>query len=344
MTADHLAHETVALRASDLAVGYHARGGRRAVLERVNVNVRAGELVCLIGPNGIGKSTLIRTLAKLQPPLWGSIVIAGADLASLRTGDVARRVGVVLTEQVALGGLTVRQIVELGRYPHTGWLGVLADADHEVVSWAIDAVGAGHLATRDFHQLSDGERQRVMVARALAQQPSLLMLDEPTAFLDVASRVELMGLLRQLTRRGTVAALLSTHDLELALRVADRLWLILPGGELVSGAPEDIVLSGAIAQAFEGPQIRFHVSDRSFRWLARGAGTALVRGNGPRAAMAAAVLEREGYSLAPAARPHYDVCIETDESGWHLLSDDGEHQGADFASLATCLRHRSSEP
>jgi iron complex transport system ATP-binding protein len=342
MTADQSPRQTPALRARDLAVGYQSRGERRAVLERVNVNVGAGELVCLIGPNGIGKSTLIRTLAKLQPLLWGSIAIAGADLTSLRTGDVARRVGVVLTERVALGGLTVRQVVELGRYPHTGWLGVLTGADHDVVSWAIDAVGARHLTTRDFHQLSDGERQRAMVARALAQEPSILVLDEPTAFLDVASRVELMGLLRQLTRGCGVAAIVSTHDLELALRVADRLWLILPGGELVSGAPEDIVLSGAIAHAFEGPQVRFHASDRSFRWLARGTGTALVRGEGVRAAMAAAVLEREGYSLAPTPGPHCDVCIETDESGWHLSPDDGEHQGADFASLATFLRHRRS--
>jgi iron complex transport system ATP-binding protein len=267
MTADHPPHETLALRARDLAVGYQSHGGRRAVLERVNLDVRAGELVCLIGPNGIGKSTLIRTLAKLQPPLRGSIAIAGADLASLRAGDVARRVGVVLTERVALGGLTVRQVVELGRYPHTGWLGMLTAADHDTVSWAIDVAGAGHLATRDVHQLSDGERQRVMVARALAQEPCILLLDEPTAFLDVASRVELMGLLGQLTRRCAVAAVVSTHDLELALRVADRLWLILPGGELVSGAPEDIVRSGAIANAFEGPQVRFDAADRSFRFV-----------------------------------------------------------------------------
>ena len=125
MTADHLPPETFALRARDLAVGYRSRGGRRAVLERVNAHVGTGELVCLIGPNGIGKSTLIRTLAKLQPPLWGSIAIAGADLSSLSAGDVARRVGVVLTERVGLEGLTVRRLVELGRYPHTAWLGRL---------------------------------------------------------------------------------------------------------------------------------------------------------------------------------------------------------------------------
>jgi len=345
MTGDRIAHEPWALETHDLAVGYRCRGGPRAVLERVNAHVGTGELVCLIGPNGIGKSTLIRTLAKLQPPLWGSIAMSGTDLASLSPADVAKRVGLVLTQRVDVEGLTVRRIVELGRYPYTDWLGRTTAADRAVVSWAIDAAGAGHLANRDFHQLSDGDRQRVMIARALAQEPALLLLDEPTAFLDVPSRVELMGLLRQLTRRGTIAALASTHDLELALRVADRLWLALPGGEFVSGAPEDIVLSGAISQAFEGPQVRFHVSDRRFRWLACGAGIAVVRGEGSRAAMAAAVLEREGFRIAPPGVPQCDVCIETDDSGWHLSpghgDSRGEHQGADFASLATYLRHRS---
>ena len=175
------------------------------MLERVNLTVEPGELVCLLGPNGIGKSTLMRTLARMQPALWGSVELGGTALESLSASDLARRLGVVLTERVAVESLRARQIVELGRYPHSGWLGSLTDRDHEVVSWAIDAVGANHLADRDFARMSDGERQRVMVARALAQEPVLLVLDEPTAFLDVPSRVELMGLLRRLTRGGSLA-------------------------------------------------------------------------------------------------------------------------------------------
>ena len=159
-------------------------------------------------------------------------------------------------------------------------MGGLTDRDHEVVSWAIDAVGADHLADRDFARMSDGERQRVMVARALAQEPVLLVLDEPTAFLDVPSRVELMGLLRRLTRGGSLAVIVSTHDLELALRTADVVWLLLPGGEVVTGAPEDVILSGGIATAFEGRQIRFHPEERGFRWLTGDRGTAAVRGDG----------------------------------------------------------------
>src|SRR4029079_982164 len=232
----------------------------------------------------------------MQPPLWGSVELGGHALESLSGSDLARRLGVVLTDRVAVESLRVRQIVELGRYPHSGWLGGLNARDEAVVSWALDAVGAAHLSDRDFGRISDGERQRVMVARALAQEPVLLMLDEPTAFLDVPSRVELMALLRRLTRASARAVVVSTHDLDLALRTADLIWLLLPGGEVVTGAPEDVTVSGAIAAAFEGRQIRFHPEERSFRWLTGERGSARVSGTGLRADMVRAVLEREGYT------------------------------------------------
>src|SRR5690606_33133218 len=162
--------------------------------------------------NGIGKSTLLRTLARMQPALSGTIALGGDPLESLSGFELARRLGVVLTDRVAPASLRIRQVIELGRYPHSGWLGGLDARDHDVVDWALDVVGASHLADRDVARVSDGERQRVMIARALAQEPVLLMLDEPTAFLDVSARVELMALLRRLTRAGTLAVLVTTHD------------------------------------------------------------------------------------------------------------------------------------
>jgi iron complex transport system ATP-binding protein len=329
-----------ALRTRDLAVGYRTRRTRRAVLEHVNLAVDGGELVCLLGPNGIGKSTLLRTIAKMQPALWGSVELGGADLRSVSHAELARRLGVVLTERVAVDALTVRQIVGLGRYPHSGWFGGLTDRDRGAVDWAIDAVGARHLADRDFSRLSDGERQRVMIARALAQTPVVLLLDEPTAFLDVPSRVELMGLLRQLTRERPLAVVVSTHDLELALRTADTIWLVMPGGDLVTGAPEDVVLSGAIAQAFEGRLIRFHPEERSFRLLTGSGGAASVQGSGLRAALATAVLEREGYEVVPPGAPAAPLSVHAVESGWRLWTDHGECSGTDFAALAEYLRGR----
>jgi iron complex transport system ATP-binding protein len=326
------------LQARDLAVGYRSRGARRAVLERVNVTVHPGELVCLLGPNGIGKSTLLRTLARMQPPLWGEVTLGGVALDALSASDLARRLGVVLTERVAVDALTVWRVVALGRYPHSGWLGRLSAHDGDVVDRAIDAVGARHFADRDVSRLSDGERQRVMVARALAQEPLLLLLDEPTAFLDVPSRVELIALLRRLTREQSLAAVVSTHDLELALRTADVIWLVGPGGELVVGAPEDVMLSGAVAQAFEGRQIRFHVEDRHFRWLTGERGVAAVRGTGLPAAMARAVLEREGYAIVADATAPDTLTVVVGESGWHLSTDTADHSGDTFRALATCVR------
>lgn len=331
-----------ALRTRDLAVGYRARGERRAVLERVNLAVDAGDLVCLLGPNGIGKSTLMRTLARMQPPLWGSVELGGTALESLSASDLARRIGVVLTERVAVESLPAREVVELGRYPHSGWLGGLSDRDHEVVSWAIEAVGASHLEDRDFARISDGERQRVMVARALAQEPLLLILDEPTAFLDVPSRVELMGLLRRLTRAKTLAVIVSTHDLELALRTADVVWLLAPGGEVVTGAPEDVVLAGGIAQAFEGGDVRFHAEERSFRWLTGERGSAAIRGEGMPGAMARAVLEREGYAVVNEPSTPDTLAVAVNASGWHLSSVSVDASGQNFRSLATCVRGLSS--
>src|SRR5262249_11763432 len=158
----------------------------------------AGELACVLGPNGIGKSTLLRTLAGMQPPLRGSVEVAGSDLHTLTGTELARRLAVVLTDRVDVRGLSVRRVVELGRYAYSDWRGRLGAQDRHAVDRALDAAGACHLAERDVGRLSDGERQRVMIARALAQQPQLLVLDEPTAFLDVPSRVELMSLLRRL--------------------------------------------------------------------------------------------------------------------------------------------------
>lgn len=328
------------LRADDLAVGYRQRGATRAVLERVNLSAAAGELVCLLGPNGIGKSTLLRTLVRMQAPLWGRVELDGHALDSLSVTALARKVGVVLTDRVVIDSLPARRVVELGRYPHSGWLGAMSARDHEVVDWALGAVGAAHLSERDFSRLSDGERQRVMIARALAQEPAVLILDEPTAFLDVPSRVELMGLLRQLTRDNRLAVIASTHDLELALRTADTLWLLMPGGEVVAGTPEDVVARGSIAEAFEGRHIRFNAMERSFKLQTGHRGSAAVIGQGIAASLASGVLEREGFAVAhdPDAA---DMTIEIDADGWRdRRSQTG---GADYAGLAAFARHWKGE-
>lgn len=283
---------------TNLSVGYHVpRKPAIAVVEHITVDLLAGELVCLIGPNGAGKSTLMRTLAGMQVPLAGSVSLMGDDISSLKPRELARRLSIVLTERVDVGVLSAYTLVALGRYPYTGWMGELRPEDELVVQQAITAVGAAELADRNVGELSDGERQKIMIARALAQEPAVMLLDEPTAYLDLPRRAELMTMLRRLARETGRAILLSTHDLDLALRNADRIWLLPKGGNLHVGAPEDLVLSGAFEAAFKGEGVQFDAYTGSFRSDNQAAGMVDLQGEGLPALWTLRALEREGFCV-----------------------------------------------
>lgn len=234
----------------DLTIGYRSRRRTTTVAAGLSAVARRGELTVLLGPNGCGKSTLIRTLCGLQPALAGEVSLDGADLAGIAAGDLARRVAVVLTDPVDPGLLSARELAALGRIPYLGVTGRLSREDHEIVERALTSVNARHLADRPAVDLSDGERQRVLTARALAQQPDVLVLDEPTAFLDAPSRAALTDMLRRLAREQGLTIVLSTHDLELALRHADRAWLLGRDGTLVDGTPGQLIQSGQVNSVF----------------------------------------------------------------------------------------------
>jgi iron complex transport system ATP-binding protein len=303
------------LNTHGMAIGYREpRHETRVLASDLSLTLHAGELVCLIGPNGVGKSTLIRTLAGMQTPLAGQVELAGRNLSSLSAHERAQHLAVVLTERISVGMLTSYLMVSLGRHPHTGWTGRLTAEDHEVVRWSLLAVGAEELATRPVTELSDGERQKVMIARALAQEPVLLILDEPTAFLDLPRRIEVMRVLRHLAHTTGRAILLSTHDLDLALRSADRLWLMAMDGSLIDGGPEDLVLNGGIEAAFRSERMAFDAESGSFRLSAVARGTAAVTGEGLPARWAARALERVGYRLVTSAQPA-DVQVAVSHRG-----------------------------
>ena len=239
------------LTARNLTIGYKTgKGDPKIVSESLNLDLWSGQLVCLLGPNGAGKSTLMRTLSGLQPTLSGEISIDNESLINLKPVDLAQKLSLVLTERIDAGNLTVRELVALGRTPYTGWLGSLSEIDKGKIDWAMDATDTKLYAERRMNELSDGERQKVMLARALAQDTKLILLDEPTAHLDLPNRVEMMRLLHNLARQTNKAILLSTHELDLALQAADKLWLMHPDGKLVSGVPEDLVLNGSFEAAF----------------------------------------------------------------------------------------------
>lgn len=208
-----------AITTNRLTVGY--RGHR--VVEDISLSLPCGRLVCLLGPNGAGKSTLLRTLCGFQPPIAGTVTISGSDITTMSAAKVARLVSVVLTDRPLTPSLTAAEMVGMGRAPYTGFWGRLSDDDHRLVSEAMQTVGVDSLATRRMGRLSDGERQKVMIAKALAQHTPVIVLDEPTAFLDYPSKVAVMKTLARLAHDEGKTILMSTHDLELAAQLGDEL-------------------------------------------------------------------------------------------------------------------------
>ena len=282
----------------DLSIGYRRRGRPDKALARaLNLRLRPGELVGLLGPNGIGKSTLLRALGGLQPPLAGRVLLGERDIARLMPQERARRLSLVTTAAPSPRLMSGYALVALGRHPHTDWLGRLTDADHAAIAWALDAVKGAELARQPVAELSDGQRQKLMIARALAQQSDIMLLDEPTAFLDLPRRIEIMALLKQLARTPRLAILVSTHDLDLALRNCDRLWLMSRAG-ITTGAPEDLALDGSLGATFRAEGLRFDQRRGGFTADAAKGERVYAPGESEQAIWLRRALTRAGYALA----------------------------------------------
>lgn len=241
----------VTVEAEALSIGYGKGNSARCVAEGIGFSLYEGELVLLLGRNGVGKSTLLRTLSAMQPPLAGRVSICGRDIARVSLQRLSASVSVVLTDKTFAGGLRTDEVVSLGRYPFTGFMGRLSETDRRVVHEALSAVGMLHKERDYFSRLSDGERQKVMVAKALAQESDVIILDEPTAFLDLPSRLEMLALMRRLVVERRKTVLFSTHDIEQSLPYADRLLLFSPSG-LCCRTVRDAAESGALEAIFDG--------------------------------------------------------------------------------------------
>jgi iron complex transport system ATP-binding protein len=289
---------TDALAARQLTIGHRAHGHVTTVCADITVSLRRGELVCLLGPNGAGKSTLMATLSGDLPPLAGGVALEGRALNSFSVRERAQRLAIVTTERMNAPGLTGDALVSLGRHPHTGWFGALTAADRTRIDEAFALAGAAPLRNRLVEELSDGERQRLMLARALAQADDILILDELTAFLDLPRRVEAMRTLRRLARDAGRAVLLSTHDLDLALRSADAIWLLPRGGPLAVGIPETLVLEGAFASTFRAEGVEFDLNDGNFHVVDAAGRTARVTGTEPQRRWVERALVRHGWGVA----------------------------------------------
>ena len=235
----------------NLSIGYQTKHGVKTVATNISGTIKSGELTCLLGANGVGKSTLLKTLSSFQPKTGGDILLQGRELSEYSDKQLSRLIGVVLTEKPDVRNMTVRELVSLGRSPYTGFWGTYSKDDLQVVDEAIAMVGIEALT------LSDGERQKVMIAKALAQQTPVIYLDEPTAFLDYPSKVEVLQLLSRISREADKIIFLSTHDVELALQMADTIWLMAKGEQMSIGSPKALAEQGALGRFIERDGIAF---------------------------------------------------------------------------------------
>ncbi len=328
-----------ALQTRDLSIGYpRRREGDICLARALNVRLEPGSFVGLLGPNGVGKSTLLRTLAAMQAPLAGQVLLDGEDARRMRPGDLAKALSLVLTNTPHPDLMTGFDLVALGRLPHSDWLGRLADQDRKAVQWALGAVNGQDLAGQLVTELSDGQRQKLMIARALAQETAILLLDEPTAFLDLPRRVEVMRLLKRLAHQTGRAILVSTHDLDQALRNCDQLWLMREGAMLV-GAPEDLVLDGGITETFHTDGISFDEGSGAFA-VESPAGAAIhVKGNGTPETWMRRALTRNGYRHDPAAGVA-DISLGQNGGGpeWHLTIEERLSRHHSVAEVLAALK------
>lgn len=283
------------IRINNLSIGYRSNNDTKLVASNITTTIYSGELTCLLGANGVGKSTLLRTLSAFQPRLSGEIALLSRDIQDYSDKELSTIVGVVLTDKCDIRNMSVRELIEMGRSPYTGFWGRLGKEDKRVVEEAIALVRIENLASRMVHTLSDGERQKVMIAKALAQETPVIFLDEPTAFLDFPSKVEIMQLLHSLTRSTNKTIFLSTHDLELALQIADKIWLMDREKGISTGTPEDLALSGYLSGFFARKGIVFDMETGLFRIDNRYDKKIRLVGDGQKYAMVRKALLRNGF-------------------------------------------------
>lgn len=299
------------VKIQDLSIGYPGQ----VLFENLNLSLSAGQLVCFMGPNGAGKSTLIRTIAGLQKAISGNIVFSGQDR---NPGDFTQKeIALVLTDPVKEINMTVYEVITFGRYPYLNWNLNLDERDRTIIQHAIQKVNIGKLINKKLHQLSDGQIQMVMIARAVAQDTPVIILDEPTAHLDLNNRVEIMRLLHQLTRLEGKTILLATHELDLALQTSDLIWLTGNTKNIITGLPEDLVLNGAFDETFKfkGFDLKTgKVQHSPFRKVA-----VQLNGSDHYYLWTKNALERNGYSvISENARYSVEILIENNEPQWIL--------------------------
>ncbi len=313
--------DTSVLVTRKLSVGY----GQNILFQDLDLELEKGKLVCFMGPNGIGKSSLIRTLSGLQKSTLG-------EVALLSDGEAHRQLAVVLTDRVIGSNMTVRELISMGRYPYLDWTAQLNNDDKAVVADAVDKVHLAAILDRDINELSDGQLQMAMIARALTQDTPIILMDEPTAHLDLNNRVEIMKVLLQLTRNTNKAILVATHELDLALQMADEIWLAGNNKTILRGIPEDLVLNGAFDEIFQFKG--FDLRTGKVQHEVRHSINIQVIGQGHDLLWTKNALERNGYAVSNEQSSHRIIIKVSDGlTRWHVDDE------LTFSSIKEVLEH-----
>lgn len=333
--------KTEILTINSLEIGYSTGKKPKILLPPLSAKAFVGELIAVIGRNGIGKSTLLRTLTGLQPSFGGNIIINSRKISEIPRLELALQIGYISTEIVKVSNMKVYDLVSLGRFPHTNWIGRIDQKSNVAITDAIKKTGIEDLYDKYVSELSDGERQRAMIARVLAQDTQLMIMDEPTAFLDVRSKYEIVSLLHNLTRSGKTIVF-TTHDFDIAISQADKIWMILEHN-LVEGAPEDLVLSGSFKGLFDSDTIGFNAEDGSFVFHNEYRGKIFIKGEGMNRHWTEEAIKRAGYLPAETYSIPYIQTPSERSKEWVLITERSSDRFDSIYSLTRWLGDKDND-
>lgn len=327
------------LALDSLKIGYVSGGHENILLPPLNACANKGDIIAVIGRNGIGKSTLLRTLTGLQPSLGGEIFYSGKNIRDYSRMDLAQKVGYISTETVKVSNMSVYDLVALGRFPHTNWIGNIDVRNHDAIMDAMDKTGMSSLHKRFVSELSDGERQKAMIARILAQDTGIMIMDEPTAFLDIGSKYEILHLMHLLSQKSEKTIIFSTHDLHMAISQSDKIWLILDD-KLIEGAPEDLLIEGAFDRLFDTSPVQFNSENGTFSFRMEDKGSIYIDGEGVLRHWTEKAINRAGFAISSVKTIPYIIVPSGNNCKWQLSAN---NSFIDFDSIYEMIRWLCNE-
>lgn len=327
------------LEVKNLSIGYSNGKSTKLIQKGINLQLDAGQIVSLMGQNGVGKTTFIKTISGLLPSLAGDVLYQGNNLKKISKGDMAKEMSVVLTEKPYSQNLSVLELIAIGRHPYSSWIGTLSNHDKEVIDWAITETHINYLADRKIYELSDGQLQKVMIARALAQETNIILLDEPAAHLDLYNKIEVMVLLRQIAQSGK-AILISTHDMQISTQLSDQMWLFNFGEAVQQGTPEDLILNGKLRKALNLEDYGYDMIHGTVN-LDQKEKTIYLEGEGERLFWTTQALKRNGYQTINTSEnlPINCTRIKIEDITWQLTQENKSISCSTIHELLDALKN-----